>query len=122
VAGRPVELDCGEAVTGAEGVVSSTDALGVAGGGEGGMMVIEVVEGDDTSSLSAGSDTLVEKDADLEPNVGGAATDLRDVLGRTGSGTFFGKLDRNSEGPLVIRKIIGRSTGWEGVGVDAGES
>jgi hypothetical protein len=74
-------------------------------------MVIEVAEGDDTSSLSAGSDTLVVKDADL-----------RDVLGRTGSGTFFGKLDRNSEGPLVIRKIIGRSTGWEGVGGDAGES
>jgi hypothetical protein len=122
VAGRPVELDCGEAVTGAEGVVSSADALGVAEGGKGGMMVIEVAEGDDTSSLSAGSDTLVVKDADLEPNVGGAATDLRDVLGRTGSGTFFGKLDRNSEGPLVIRKIIGRSTGWEGVGVDAGES
>jgi hypothetical protein len=86
------------------------------------MMVIEVAEGDDASSLSAGSDTLVVKDADFEPNGGGAATDLRDALGRTGSGTFFGKLDRNSEGPLVIRKIIGRSTGWEGVGVDAGES
>jgi hypothetical protein len=82
-------------------------------------MVIEVAEGDDTSSLSAGIDTLVVKDADLEPNGCGASTDLRDVLGRTGSG-IFGMLDRNSEGPLVIRKMIGRSTGWEGVGGDAG--
>ena len=85
-------------------------------------MVIEVAEGEDTSSLSAGSDTLVVKDADFEPNGGEAATEFRrDVWGRTGSGTFFGKLDRNSEGPLVIRKMIGRSTGWEGVGGDGDE-
>lgn len=87
-----------------------TDASGVAEVGDGGIMVIEVAEGDDTSSLSAGSDMLVVKDADLEPKGGEAATDFRDVWGRTGSGTFFGKLDLNSEGPLVIRKIIGRST------------
>jgi hypothetical protein len=116
-----VELDIGEEMTGAEGVVSSMDALGVAEGGEGGMMAIEVAEGDDTSSLSAGIETLIVKDADLEPNGVGAATDLRDVLGRTGSGTFFGKLDRNSEGPFVIRRMIGRPAGWVGVGGDGDE-
>ena len=119
--GRPVELDCGETSTLAEGVISLPDASRFAEEGEGGMMVIEVAEGDVTSSLSAGIDTLVGRDAVLEPNGGGAAIDLRDVLGRTGSGTLFGKLNRSWEGPLVIRKMIGRSTGWEGVGGDGDE-
>jgi hypothetical protein len=34
-------------------------------GGEGGMIVIEVVEGDDTSSLRAGIEAEVEKGAQL---------------------------------------------------------
>lgn len=64
VAGRTSEEAWCSVVKGAEGV-SWIVALGVAVGGDGGMMVIEVVEGDETNSERAGMDTEEEKGVDM---------------------------------------------------------
>jgi hypothetical protein len=60
-----------------------------------------VIEVEPAISQSEGIEAEVGKDGDPWPKEGRRSTDFLAVLGRTGSLTRLGRLERNSVGPVV---------------------